>query len=245
MKKIYKYKNVNLKKISLYFVLQVILGTMPVLLLIIFVYSKLNQTHSFMSLIFIGAILACGIGNVIVAKKYNVLLSGLHGEKSLLKAVKKLNLGYDVFVNVPIRYKRNKSELDVLLVGQNGIIAIEAKNHSGTLCGHFDDMRWIQKKVYRDGKTTELDIYNPLRQMKKQREILKSILRANGLEVWVESVLYLSSPMIRTKLVLRESDYVFSTEEELVAFLKEYKPKKRLSREETAKIISILKELPA
>lgn len=183
MPDIYKHGYDNFKKITVLFILQIILGVLPVVLLVIYIgfslYSNVVLGYTFIVIMAIAAAL-----NFTITKRYNVLLSGFKGEKSLMKTVKKLGSEYTVFANVPVRYKKNRSEIDLLVMCDRYIIIIEVKNHSGYIYGNHKDETWTQRKIYRDGKTTETVMTSPIRQMRRQRDIIKSILRANDLDQW-------------------------------------------------------------
>lgn len=242
MNKVVKGKNTNNKKAIVLFVFQVILGMMPVLLLIAFVMLEIYRKAPLIAAVVILLIFFCNVGYMILARRYAVLSSGLHGERDLYRTVKKLSGNNIIFRNLPIRYKRGRSELDMLLVNHKGVIIVEVKNHSGTIFGHWKADKWTQKKYYRDGKTTETEMDNPIKQMRRQRDIVKSILNAAGEDVWIDTVLYFSSPNAKLRLTLRENDYVCSSSAELLNFLENYDTGRTLSMSHMNNIANILKE---
>ena len=160
-----------------------------------------------------------------------------------MKTVKKLGGEYTVFANVPVRYKKNRSEIDLLVMCDRYIIIIEVKNHSGYIYGNHKDETWTQRKIYRDGKTTETNMTSPIRQMRRQRDIIKSILRANDLDQWVDTVLYFSAPTVHLYLDLSDSDNVCSSEKELLEFLRTYKSPKPIDRDKLEKIKLLFKDM--
>lgn len=83
---------------------------------------------------------------------------------------------------------------------------------------------------------------NPIKQMRRQRDIVKSILNAAGENVWIDSVLYFSSPNARLKLSLRENDYVCCESSELLDFLKSYDSGETLSKSRMEHIAQILRD---
>lgn len=242
MPDIYKHGYDNFKKITVLFILQIILGVLPVVLLVIYIgfslYSNVVLGYMFIVIMAIAAAL-----NFTITKRYNVLLSGFKGEKSLRKTVKKLGSEYTVFANVPVRYKKNRSEIDLLVMCDRYIIIIEVKNHSGYIYGNHKDETWTQRKIYRDGKTTETVMTSPIRQMRRQRDIIKSILRANDLDQWVDTVLYFSAPTVHLYLDLSDSDNVCSSEKELLEFLRTYVSPKSMDPEKLEKIKVLFKEM--
>ncbi len=242
MNKVVKGRNTNNKKVVALFVFQVILGIMPVLLLIAFVMLRIYTYSPLIAAVFIVLIFLCNIGYMFLARRYAVLNSGIQGERDLYRTVKKLQGNNIIFRNLPIRYKRGRSELDLLLVSHKGIIIVEVKNHSGTIYGSWKSDKWTQKKYYRDGKTTETEMDNPIKQMRRQRDIVKSILSAAGEDVWIDTVLYFSSPNAKLRLSLREKDYVCTSSRELLNFLEQYNSGETLSRTRMDKIAEIMKE---
>ncbi len=241
MNKVIKGKNRNNKMAVLLFVFQVIVGICPVLLLVAFVWFKLYETPITAAVVII-LIFLCNVGYAFLARRYNVLNSGLRGEKQLYRTVKKLSGNNIILRNLPVRYKRGRSELDLMVVSHKGVIIIEVKNHSGTISGSWKAEKWTQKKFYRDGKSNSSEMDNPIKQMRRQRDIVKSILNASGEDVWVDTVLYFSSPNAKLRLNLRESDYVCSSSAELLHFLENYDRGEVVSRSRMDKIAAILKE---
>ena len=241
MNMIIRGRNNNTKKVKLLFISQVVLGVMPVLLLILFVWKKLYSTP-IVAAVFIILIFLCNLAYAFLGRQYAVLNSGVKGERRLFRTVKKLHGTNIVFRNLPVRYKRGRSELDMLIICHAGVLIIEVKNHSGTISGSWRDDKWTQRKHYRDGKVTETLMDNPIKQMRRQRDIVKSILTAAGEDVWIDSVLYFSSPNARLKLSLRENDYVCCESNELLDFLRKYEHGETLSKTRMEHISKILKD---
>ena len=119
MNKIIRGRNNNTKKVKLLFIFQVVLGVMPVLLLIFFVWKRLYTTP-IIAAVFILLIFLCNVAYAFFARQYAVLNSGVKGERRLFRTVKKLHGTNIVFHNLPVRYKRGRSELDVLIVCHSG-----------------------------------------------------------------------------------------------------------------------------
>lgn len=243
MAKIIKGHNENFRRMGFYFVVQIILGVLPAILLVLFIALKMYETQVFLGYIFIGIMIGAAALNLLASKRYNVLLSGFRGEKSLLRTIKRIKGDFTVFVNLPVKYKKNRSEIDLLLISETYILIIEVKNHSGTISGQHKDDFWIQRKSYRDGKVTETNMSNPLKQLRRQRDIFKSILRANDTDVWVETMLYFSSPIVRLRLNLNDNDNVCSSEKELFSFLADFKPERPLNKSQTDKIVELFKAM--
>ncbi len=241
MKKVIRCKNVNNRKILALLIVQVVLGVAPVLMLIAFVGLELYE-HKVLAIITIILIFLCNTAYMITARRYNILNSGRRGEKQLYKTLKKLDTSGYVFVNLPIRYKGGRSEADALVIGEKGVVIIEVKNHSGTITGNWKSEKWTQTKFYSKGKTTVCEMENPIKQMRRQRDIVKSIFNAAGEDVWVDTVLYFSNENVRLKLNVRETDYVCMGSRELLSFLKTHKTNRTISPEKMKKYKEILNE---
>lgn len=223
------------------FVFQVVVAVMPVLLLVAFVWLRLYETPITAAVTII-LIFLCNVGYAFLARRYSVLNSGLRGEKQLYRVAKKLSGNNIIIRNLPIRYKKGRSELDLMVISHRGVIIVEVKNHSGTISGSWKSEKWTQKKFYRDGKNSSSEMENPIKQMRRQRDIVKSILSASGENVWVDTVLFFSSPNAKLRLNLRENDYVCASSAELYHFLEKYDCGETLSKTHMNKIADILKQ---
>lgn len=241
MKKVIRCKNTNNRKIIALLVVQVVLGVAPVLMLTAFVGFELYE-HKVLAIITIVLIFLCNASYMITARRYNILNSGRRGEKLLCKTVKKLPTEGYIFFNLPIRYKGGRSETDALIIGEKGVVIIEAKNHSGTISGSWKEEKWTQTKIYANGKITTAEMENPLKQIRRQRDIVKSIFNAAGEDVWIDTVLYFSNENARLKLDLRESDFVCLGSKELMNFLINHKTKMKISPEKMDRYKDILNE---
>ena len=103
---------------------------------------------------------------------------------------------------------------------------------------------WTQYKHYKDGKNTEAEMKNPLKQITRQRDILKSILHSKGIDVWIDGIVYFSNPLTRLKLTLKnKSSIVCAGEKELDSFISSYKTPRPMKQEDIDAIKEILKTL--
>ncbi len=244
--KIYKSKNPNKKRIGVLFILQVIFGALPAVLLLFYAFNVTpdEQSNYIGAYISAAAIVLCAFAYIILGRRYNILVSGLKGEKSLAKIAKRHKGEFYVFLNCPVQYKRNRSEIDMILVGERGIIIVEVKNHSGIISGSDSDDTWSQYKHYKDGRNTEAAMKNPIKQIIRQRDILKNILRSKGIDAWIDGAVYFSNPFTRLKLSLKNpNSIVCAGEQELDALIKNYRSPRPLLPEQVSEIKDILKTL--
>ncbi len=239
MAKIYKRRNPHIKKLSLLFMTQVLFAVIPVFLLVM-ILGFIGDENLPLTLIFIGIVILIMVLYWLVARRYRIILSGYHGERTLKNIIKHLRWRDHtaIFTNLPICYNRRRSELDMLVVSETGIFLIEAKNHSGTIYGSEADYTWLQKKYRKNGKISEKEIENPLRQTKRQRDILKSILRSAGLDAWINEIIYFANPKVKLKLDLNEA-CVCGNEHELIQIINSFK-KKIIAKKDYETIINLL-----
>lgn len=240
MNKVIRCKNNNNKKIIALLILQVIIGVAPVLMLVAFVGFKMYEKKP-LAIVFIVLIFLCNTAYIFLARQYNILNSGRRGERMLYKACKKLGGNNIIIFNLPVRYKRGRSELDALIISHRGVIIVEVKNHSGTIQGSWKDEKWQQRKHFKD-KSTVQEMDNPVKQMRRQRDIVKSILNAEGEDVWVDTVLFFSNNNAKLRLNLREGDVVCLGSAELINYLENYNGKEVISRMRMEKFAEILKD---
>ncbi|MDR2531890.1 MAG: NERD domain-containing protein [Oscillospiraceae bacterium] len=186
-----------------------------------------------------------------LSRRYRILLSGHNGERALFKIIKHIKWSGDcaVFTNLPVIYRKSRSEIDMLLIGERGIVIIEVKNHSGAIIGSGNDDFWLQRKKFREGygavRGAEKKMINPLIQLRRQRGIIKSLLREHGFDVWVENALFFSNPNVRLKLNLSKNNRAFSDKSDLVRFINDMKPEKPLTKRECKAIIGAIREMSA
>ena len=241
--KLYKNRYPGSRKLTALFVLQIVLGVLPVTLFVLFVayvtrLEELSQYSAPLGFVFVGVMLLSLVAYGLATHRYNVLVSGYRGERLLLKTAKTLRGEYTAFTNLPVRYKRNRSEIDLLLIGKGKVLIVEVKNHTGMIIGSPGAEEWTQRKYYRKGRMTEMKIDNPLNQLKRQREILKCILRAGGVDVWIDTILFFSGdPGLR---IGSSGDVAIVTSpQELLKQIDDYPPRKYDS-DVCAKAVEIL-----
>ncbi len=239
--KVIRCRNNNNRKVFGLLIAQVFCGVCPVLLLVFFVLLELYETQV-LAIVVIVLIFLCNVAYGVLARRYNVLNSGRRGERQLFKSIRHLDGNIIVFCNLPVRYKRGRSELDMLIISHKGIIIIEAKNHSGTIQGSWKSDKWEQRKYYKNGQQSVLEMDNPIKQMRRQRDIVKSILNSAGEDVWIDSVLYFSNKNTKLKLNLRENDYVCLGSKELISFINGYDRGEIISKIQMEKYARILND---
>ncbi len=118
-------------------------------------------------------------------------MKGSKGEKLVAKYLKELPKEYYVFNDVTLPVKRGN--IDHIVVGPNGIFAIETKNISGSFI--VDDDEWYYKSHYEVQRSRS----QPGKQIKSNVRILINYLKTNGVntkKLWINSIVALNNPNI-------------------------------------------------
>lgn len=235
MPKIYMEDNPNLEKSRKYLILSVIFSIPLLLYLFVFVVYKVyfpGIGHLLPFIIF-------GFPSSIMFNKYRCLKTGLNGENNTINTLKSLDESYNIFKNIQISVDEKETEIDTIVVGNNGVFIIEVKNHNGTIEGNGNEDIWIQHKVGRKGGRYTNKIKNPIKQVKYQTFMLSKFLKVNNIDVWIEHMVYFSNKNVKNKTSNVES--VFFESSDLLNYIKNYILKKSLSQNEISSIINVLK----
>ena len=134
------------------------------------------------------------LGVIIFSYGYNNSrrwMKGSKGEKLVAKYLKKLPKEYYVFNDVTLPVK--KGNIDHIVVGPNGIFAIETKNISGSFI--VDDNEWY----YKSHSEVQKSRSQPGKQIKNNVRILIKYLNSNGLNtknLWINPIVAFNNPNI-------------------------------------------------
>ena len=140
-----------------------------------------------------------------------------------------------LFTNVPVYADGKQTELDNVIVNENGVFIIEVKNFSGVIRGEEDDYEWAKFKTSSGGNTYVKTLKNPIHQVKREIYILSRMLKDNNIKVWVEGYVFfvqMNSPV--------ESPYILRTQRDIECAI--HKPAERkLSQQTQQQIIALLR----
>ncbi len=125
--------------------------------------------------------------------KATILLNGIYGEKITRKIIEKLPDDYLGFQNIKVTYKGETSEIDMVVVGPNGVFVIETKHLNGHIKG-YSGKTWAQEKVGRRGRVYTNNFYSPIKQAGTHIYHLANYLRDHGGDVYVVGAVYFSNP---------------------------------------------------
>ena len=165
------------------------------------------------------------------------LISGAKGESVAKKYMEKLPADYHVFENIHLQNEDAECEVDLLVIGENGIFAVEVKNHNGKISGDINDRYWEQEKTGRQGGVYTKNIKNPIRQVKRSVYILSQILERNQLRSWITPlVLFTNQP----RGVKVESDEVYTSGEALKYDIEHAHARKNLDNATIGRLTKLL-----
>lgn len=123
----------------------------------------------------------------------DILISGMHGERAAANLLATLPDSYTIFQNVMLTYDDRKSEIDNIVVGKSGVFIIEVKNHNGHIVGDLNDRYWTQHKVGRGGTPYTNTLYSPVKQVGTHIYCLANYLRRNGINTYIEGMVYFTN----------------------------------------------------
>ncbi len=184
--------------------------------------------------IYFGALLILPMLYIIVVGRKNlgILKGGIIGEKSTLALLANLPDDFLVIGDIIIKGSAGSAQIDYIIISPTRIYILEVKNISGILSGKADDRNLKQLKP----KSGEIKTpYNPLFQVKRHREVLLSILKAEKIDLSVVTGVYFSNRNLENKIDFSGESVFFSGDEDKMLkgirnsrSKKSYQPKKVL-----------------
>lgn len=163
-------------------------------------------------------------------------IAGKEGELQAKKILNHyLNENDLLLNNVNISIHGRNTELDYVVINNNGVFIFEVKNFSGQLVGDEDDQYWNKYKISRGNKEYIKEIRNPIKQLKREIYLLKEYLKYYGVDLWIEGYVFfvnMNSPV--------ESEYTVNDKSEIDDIL-HLRRNQVLTKNQIEKIISILK----
>lgn len=163
-------------------------------------------------------------------------IAGKEGELQAKKILNHyLNENDLLLNNVNISIHGRNTELDYVVINNNGVFIFEIKNFSGKLVGNEDDQYWNKYKISRGNKEYIKEIRNPIKQLKREIYLLKEYLKYYGVDLWIEGyVLFvnMNSPV--------ENEYTVNDKSEIDDIL-HLRRNQVLTKNQIEKIMSILK----
>lgn len=108
--------------------------------------------------------------------------AGEKGEYRAASAIKSILFKDDWHTcNFEFSVDGREAECDILVVNTNGIFIFEVKSFSGSLSGCETDDTWEKVKESDGGNLYSKEIKNPIKQVRRQRWLLKKLLGSYGI----------------------------------------------------------------
>lgn len=119
--------------------------------------------------------------------------AGEEGEYLAASAIKSILFKDDWHTcNFEFSVDGREAECDILVVNSNGIFIFEVKNFSGSLFGYETDDIWEKVKESDGGNLYSKEIKNPIKQVRRQRWLLKKLLGLYGIyNFWIDGYVLL------------------------------------------------------
>lgn len=141
----------------------------------------------------------------------DILVAGINGERIATKLLSTLPDGYTVFQNVIVTYDSKKSEIDNIVVGRSGVFIIEVKNQNSLIEGDLIEIYWRQHKVGRGGTPYTDEMYSPVKQVGTQIYCLANYLRQNGVNTYIQGMVYFANKACLLNLTGNSDISVYSS----------------------------------
>lgn len=175
--------------------------------------------------------------------QFNIIISGLVGEKEVLSLLGELPKRYKVLTDLLIEDKNKSSQIDFIVIGSNGIFIVESKNIRGTLTGNESDKYILHTKIIRGGKSYKRQLYNPIFQVKGHSIGLSKLLKKNKLVYPIQGIVYLSNDESVSKIQSKEVPILSKSKDDLLKYIRAYKNKDvKLSPKDQKSVVQLLKK---
>lgn len=161
--------------------------------------------------------------------------AGRKGERIATQLIQEVLDDSDILLtNIHLSFDGSETELDNVVINSRGVFIVEVKNYSGILAGKADDYKWLKSKYTDAGNFYQMEVKNPIKQVKRQVYILSSVLKEHRIRVWVEGYAFLlqqNSPV--------DDEHILRTQRDIHEAI-HLKTNNKLSKETQKKIVDIL-----
>lgn len=135
----------------------------------------------------------CVVFWAVMQNNINILKSGIEGELATANALSSLPAGYHIFQNAVIPSDEKTSELDLIVIGENGVFVVESKSRNGRITGNFSGTKWTQHKIGAGGGEYSVDFYSPIKQVGTHIFRLAHFLQSNNIKTHINGIVYFSN----------------------------------------------------
>lgn len=175
----------------------------------------------------------------VYSKKYQIYNIGAEGEELVANCLSKL--GKSHYISHDVKLPDTISNIDHVVIGENGIFVIETKSHKGNI--KCDGDEWLQTKIGRLGTRYDGSLRNPSKQVKACAVNLRKFIRKYYPQLsnlWVNSIVVFTNEEVELTLNKPTVEVLFP--HELCKCIKNFKPKNRLTTKQVQELSSLLKK---
>ena len=137
--------------------------------------------------------------------------AGRLGERFAYEVISEILREDDVLLtNITVTFDGKQAEFDDVIINSTGVYIIEVKNYSGELFGDEDDYEWIKNKMTPGGQFYQKTVKNPIKQVKRQVNVLSQYLQNNGINAWIRGYVFFVEQNCPV-----QSEYVLATQRDI------------------------------
>lgn len=137
--------------------------------------------------------------------------AGRLGERFAYEVIREILREDDVLLtNITVTADGKQAEFDDVIINSTGVFIIEVKNYSGELFGDEDDYEWIKNKMTPGGQFYQKTVKNPIKQVKRQVNVLSQYLQSNGINAWIKGYVFFVEQNCPV-----QSEYVLATRRDI------------------------------
>jgi len=202
--------------------------------------------------------LAAGLGLGIVERRYRAqgvlrgqLEAGLRGQNRMAQILGVLGDEYYLLNNLKLPGRAD--DIDHLVIGPNGIFALETKNHRGHI--YCREGQWYQAKASRQGRPQpEAPMRDPTQQLKRNVDYVRSCINhtdpglSRRTRLWIEGAAVFTHPDVFLDLPqsIRDSlPFPVFQARELPGYILGHAPRHRYSAGDVRRLVSLFAHLRA
>lgn len=180
------------------------------------------------------------------------LSAGLQGQRELVRTLAVLDDSYYLVNNLGLPGRQD--DVDHLVIGPNGVFALETKNYSGRI--YCRNGQWYQAKTSRGGVAQpEKAVRDPTRQLKRNVDYLRVCIKRTDPELsrrtrlWIEGMVVFTHPRVSLELpdaVRQALPFPILRPHELAAEIRVHVPRhESLARGDVSRLVSMFAHLQA
>jgi len=183
------------------------------------------------------------------SRRRSRLQAGLDGQRFLTEILSCLDDRYYLINNLDLPGRAD--DVDHVVIGPNGLFALETKNHRGRIFYH--DGQWLQSKMSRNGHLQpEEPIRDPTQQLKRNVDYMRSCINhtdralSRRTRLWIEGAVVFTHPAVSLDLpesVLADAPFSVLRARDLPAHISRHTPRRSYTKAEIRQIVSLLGNL--